>query len=268
MKQNIDFFTHDTDSHQHPKHELLIATYGYEGYGRFWALNEMIGKAENARLDLGVKRNRSKVANVLKMTLQELDEFVEFLSSDDCELVDKSVDYVLTTDRTQHDLGYAMNTREAARNRKNAGSIENDGDSGELSESSAEQFHEGREGREGREGNEEKEGEEDAPTREASSSPQFLPWLLTFLRTEREMRNPEQFARKVTRNPGKYPDLLEEFELSRSPDAKSRASPKQCCPHCGKQTLFVTDSAGVTRCPVCNKLIGEFEDDVPFTAEG
>lgn len=269
MKQNIDFFTHDTDAHEHPKHELLIATYGYEGYGRFWALNEMIGRAAEARLDLSVKRNRSKVANVLNMTLPELDEFIDFLSSDECELVDKSDDYVLTTERTQHDLGYAMSTREAARKRKSGSSGEPNESSGELSESSGEKIYEGRKGREG---NEEKEGRTRASTRDACAAPDFLPWLTSLLRSERNLANPAAFARRVQQSPGKYPDLIDRYIDEHS--EPERGSPAVICPHCHKPTVFSFDAirdgvgSGVRRCASCGEAISEFEDDVPFTAEG
>ena len=243
--------------------QLLIAEYDYQGYGWFWAINERIGESDECRLDISKRRNLAALANDLKTSPDELEEFVDFLASSDVELIHKEGGFIWT-DQTQEDLDRAMKAREAAKNRRVGRQYTDESKtSGDEHETSYDEMHGRKEGQEGLEG-----GEEDAPARGASSSPQFLPWLLTFLRTEREMRNPEQFARKVARNPGKYPDLLAEFELSRSPDAKSRASPKQCCPHCGKQTLFVTDSAGVTRCPVCNKLIGEFEDDVPFTAEG
>ena len=40
MKDNLPYFSHDNNARRHPKMKALIAEFGYEGYGRFWALND------------------------------------------------------------------------------------------------------------------------------------------------------------------------------------------------------------------------------------
>lgn len=42
MKKNTIYFTHDSNARRDPKILALIADYGYEGYGRFWALIEFL----------------------------------------------------------------------------------------------------------------------------------------------------------------------------------------------------------------------------------
>lgn len=111
MKDNLEYFTHDADAFDHPKHQALIAVYGFEGYGRFWILNEFIGKAARCMLDISKKRNKATIANKLHMSLSEFDEFIEFLADDEeCGLI-KIQDGIVWTERTQEDLERVMHTR-------------------------------------------------------------------------------------------------------------------------------------------------------------
>lgn len=103
MKNNIDYFTHDVDSHQHPKFKMLRLEYGREWEWRFRALNGIIAQAENCTLDLSQKYNKASIATDLWLSLQGLDEFVAFLLSEDCRLL-KRVEWWVTTDRVQEIL--------------------------------------------------------------------------------------------------------------------------------------------------------------------
>ena len=62
MRDNLPHFSHDNDSRNHAKMKALRARFGWSGYGQFWALNEMVASAPEARLDLSRKVVRSAVA--------------------------------------------------------------------------------------------------------------------------------------------------------------------------------------------------------------
>lgn len=115
MKDNIAFFTHFTDAFENPKNQALIAEYGFEGYGRFWALNEFIGKSSKCMLDISKKRNKATIANKLQMSIQEFDEFIVFLADDEeCGLLKITEDGYVWNEQTQEDLDRAMYAREKA----------------------------------------------------------------------------------------------------------------------------------------------------------
>jgi hypothetical protein len=122
MKNNLDYFAHYTDSYFDGKFLILRAYYGggekaWAMEARFWALNCIIAKSENCRLDLTSKRKRAEVVQALGLSLQELDEFLTVLT-DEAELVDNS-DGVYTTAQTQEDLERAMAIRNGQKERRN-----------------------------------------------------------------------------------------------------------------------------------------------------
>lgn len=135
MNDNLIWIPHDADMGNHPKCKALIAAYGYEGYGRFHRLNEMIGCAEGCRLDLRKRVYFNQTAGELRMTPDEFQEFIDFLSDvDECGLL-QVVDNCLITKRTQESLKSVRVSREAARNRQkrykqrgNAEETPNDGE--------------------------------------------------------------------------------------------------------------------------------------------
>ena len=101
MKNNLPWFAHDNDAASHPKHKALRARYGWEGYGRFWALNEIIARADGCRLDLRRPVIRASFATELGLSDAEMDDFLAFLGDPDlCGLIHYE-DGVVTTDRTQ-----------------------------------------------------------------------------------------------------------------------------------------------------------------------
>ena len=70
---------------------MLRAKYGWEGEGKFWALNNIIAKSEGCRLNLSKKYNKAAIAVELNFTLKELDEFVEYLSNpNECSLLKRN----------------------------------------------------------------------------------------------------------------------------------------------------------------------------------
>ena len=180
MKNNIGFFTHETDAYGNGKFLLLRAYYGGENNikgwaleARFWALNCFIGLAENAKLDLKPKREQVKVAKALDLSLADLEEFLRVLSEKEfeIELIHRESG-VVWTEQTQEDLGRAMKTRNESYQRKygkNRGFNEPTNNSTKPSDSSAEQNHGAEQSRAERRGEEQqastgvREGEDARP---------------------------------------------------------------------------------------------------------
>ncbi len=117
MKDNLPFFTHDNDAHTHPKMAALMVKFGYAGYGRFWALNEIIAASSGAVLDISRKINKLNLAKYLDFSENELDEFISFLSDEDIDLINFT-DGKITTDRTQEDFNRVMKKRQKDRDDK------------------------------------------------------------------------------------------------------------------------------------------------------
>lgn len=79
MKNNISYYQHDTNSHNHWKFKTLRRKYGWSGEGKFWALNNMIGESEYCILDLSDETKVMAVATELDFEVSELREFISFL---------------------------------------------------------------------------------------------------------------------------------------------------------------------------------------------
>lgn len=101
MKNDLPYFSHDNDARNHPKMKALRGRYSWDGYGLFWALNEMIAASDEVSLDLSRKIVRGSVACELNMTTQELEKFLIFLSDkEECGLINY-VNGIVTSDRTK-----------------------------------------------------------------------------------------------------------------------------------------------------------------------
>lgn len=86
MKNNISFYQHKVDSHNHWKFKTLRRKYGWCGEGKFWAFNNLIGDSENCLLDLSDENKKLEIAADLDFEVTELDEFIEFLCAK-CKLI-------------------------------------------------------------------------------------------------------------------------------------------------------------------------------------
>jgi hypothetical protein len=117
MKDSLPYFSHDNDARRHPKMKALIAEYGYEGYGRFWALNERIAESSGAYIDISKKVNKLDLANELGMDGEHLDRFLTFLSDPEIDLI-TIADNKITTDRVAALFSQTMENREHERNKK------------------------------------------------------------------------------------------------------------------------------------------------------
>lgn len=121
MKYDLPFFEHDNNALSHAKMQALLVNYGFEGYGRFWALNERIASSTHCILNLSTKVERAGLAAYLRMMVPELDQFLAFLADpEECGLITLSHGLV-TTDRTQANyLQVSKNRVEAQARRKKA----------------------------------------------------------------------------------------------------------------------------------------------------
>lgn len=121
IKDNIMFFSHDANASRHWKFNSLRNHYAEKGWameGRYWALNGMIAESEGCRLDLSRAAIRLNTANILDLSLQELDDFVHFLTDhDSCDLLN-SEGGIVWTDRCDEELNSARKARESDRRRK------------------------------------------------------------------------------------------------------------------------------------------------------
>lgn len=100
----------------HPKFKTLRSKYGWEGEGKFWALNNMIAQAEECWLDLNREYNRGSIASDLNFTIDEFNAFVKYLAND-CKLLIAKKGKV-TTENVQEGYALVAGNREKARYRK------------------------------------------------------------------------------------------------------------------------------------------------------
>jgi hypothetical protein len=114
MKDDLPWFSHDNDARNHPKMKALITQYGAAGYGWFWMLNEVIAESPGAALDISRRVNRLALAQDMGMPGEKLDEFIEFLSDPDIDLINFT-DGIITTDRTRENLRTMEENRENER---------------------------------------------------------------------------------------------------------------------------------------------------------
>lgn len=122
MKNNISFYSHDVDSHNHWKFKTLRRKYGWAGEGRFWALNNMVAESANCMLDSSNKNKRKAIAAELELTMPELEEYLNYLQND-CELIQVE-EGIICTQRTQDDLMRVTKKRETDRDHKSIKNIE------------------------------------------------------------------------------------------------------------------------------------------------
>lgn len=134
MKNNIEYYQHFVNSHTHGKFKTLRVKYGWEGEGKFWALNNMIADSENCKLDLSKTYLKSSIAIDLNFTIDQFDEFISYLYNE-CKLINIRKG-ILTTGITQENLERVMADRQRARKRVSG---EKEKSSGEKLSYSAEQ---------------------------------------------------------------------------------------------------------------------------------
>lgn len=267
MKDDLPYFSHDNDARNHPKMKALRARFGWTGYGQFWALNEMIAGAPQARLDLSRKVVRSSVACELGMTTDALDDFLRFLEDkDECGLINYS-DGILTTDRTQEDYEHVTKMREQKSAAGKASALKKASNSTAVRESSTavqqplkktptavEEWN----GKNQENRAEQSREEKSSSSARADDIPRDDPGLLAYaldLAKKAKARNPGAYARTLLDKPDVIAAYRESLVL---PEAEPiRAPPPKTCSECsGKITLI----AGEAVCGKCGAAWTWYDD--------
>jgi hypothetical protein len=109
MKNNISHYQHYANAHQHPKFKMLRVKYGWEGEGKFWALNNMIADSDQCQLDLSRKFIVADILDLFQMQHDEFTNFINFLV-EDCELINRVGD-IITTETVQENYSKVMSKR-------------------------------------------------------------------------------------------------------------------------------------------------------------
>ena len=188
MKDNLPFFSHDNNARRHPKMKALIAEYGYEGYGRFWALNERIAESPNAYIDISKKVNKLDLAQELSFNGEELDKFLSFLADPEIDLINIT-EGKITTDRISELYSKVVVSREYERDKKQRQRGNGDCPEGNMGESDTEYNRIEREKNKNRIKQKEKKGKEipegsDEPSFSEKQSLELSTLLLTSHRKE------------------------------------------------------------------------------------
>ncbi len=145
MKNNIEYYPHEKGSHLNGKFKMLRLKYGWEGEGRFWALNNIMADSEGCILDLNKKYVKADVVETLGFSITEFDEYIKYLV-EECELIYFSEEGKITNKTLQERFEICMKEREKARIRKakkdnkKEGSDEILESSGELTDGSGEKL--------------------------------------------------------------------------------------------------------------------------------
>jgi hypothetical protein len=98
-KDNLEYFVHYSGSYRDGKFRMLRKRYGWEGEGRFWALNGIIAESSGCFVDLSKNYDKVNLIEELGMKEDEFDTFLEFLVNE-VDLVVKH-DNTITTDLVQ-----------------------------------------------------------------------------------------------------------------------------------------------------------------------
>ncbi len=116
MSKGLKYYSHYSNSHNHWKFKRLRSVYGWEGEGKFWALNNMIAASDECKLDLSNEEKREQIAADLDFSLEEFNDFIKHLV-EKFRLV-KNGDGRYITDNTQEDLEVFEKKRKYDRERK------------------------------------------------------------------------------------------------------------------------------------------------------
>lgn len=124
MKNNISYYRHEVNSHEHWKFKTLRRKYKWDGEGKFWALNNMIAESENCILDLSDNDKLTAIATELDFDSKDFIEFIDYLVHT-CKLVtipNGNEDFPngkkITTSMVQEILGGLSEVRDYDRKRK------------------------------------------------------------------------------------------------------------------------------------------------------
>lgn len=92
-KTDGKWFSHDNNTLSDPKIVCLEADYGFEGYGRFWRLMEIIHTQEGYKYCLTQKVAYASLAKLLGQTTEQFKAFLHYLVHD-VELIQTDGEYI------------------------------------------------------------------------------------------------------------------------------------------------------------------------------
>lgn len=118
MKNNITYYRHDVNCHNHWKFKKLRRKYGWAGDGKFWALNNYIADSENCKLDLSDSDKIETIAIELDSDVDEFKDFLLYLVND-CKLVKQDEKGFYYTENVLEVLEEVMTKRDRDRKWKN-----------------------------------------------------------------------------------------------------------------------------------------------------
>jgi hypothetical protein len=100
MKHDLPYFAHYSTTHNEPRTQALLEEHGFEGYGRYWILCEIIASSPDAILNISSRVIKLTIARALGLGADEFDNFIGFLSAPDINLIQFKND-IITTDFLQ-----------------------------------------------------------------------------------------------------------------------------------------------------------------------
>lgn len=70
------FFSHDENALSDPKIMSMMSVYGFEGYGRFWALVELLRREDSYKINMTKKTFYHSIAHYLRSDIEQTKEFL------------------------------------------------------------------------------------------------------------------------------------------------------------------------------------------------
>ena len=114
VKRDLPYFAHYSTTHNDPKMQALLAECGFEGYGRYWILCEIIASSPDAILDISSRVIKLTIARSLGLNAEEFEGFIGFLSAPDIKLI-KLENCFITTDQLQENFQRVLKKRKRDR---------------------------------------------------------------------------------------------------------------------------------------------------------
>jgi hypothetical protein len=248
MKEDLPWFKHKKNARSTGGAKALIAQYGYEGYGRYNALLEIISEQPGAILDLSLKKNRNGYAGDLRFTPAEFDTFLAFLANpDECGLITYE-DGKVRADDTDQAYSKVEKKRTGNRGQNTNGEPSDDhiansdnqnGDSDDRNDTEQSRAEENRKEQQPRARNELSTSKKNA----------FEAWALEEAKKAGAKR-PQAYARSIIADPKRLEEWMKSLETPKS-DKTFAPEPATPCDCGGK--IHADRITGTGQCEKCGK---------------
>ncbi len=93
MKKDTYYFSHDSNASNDSKILMMRSKYGFEGYGLYWSLIEIMRQQSNYKINL---KHIDGIALTLPYDRDKLIEFIEYCSNDPIRLFSKKSGYLFS----------------------------------------------------------------------------------------------------------------------------------------------------------------------------